>query len=45
MLNVQGIGNALYGLQGMSSDEVEVLVVLEALSSKISESKELLSEQ
>ena len=35
MLDGQEIGNALYGLQGMSSEEVEVREVLRALSSKI----------
>ena len=42
MLDGQEIGNALYGLQGMSSEEVEVREVLRALSSKILESKEML---
>jgi len=45
ILNGQEIGNALYGLQGMSSNEKAVLNLLSALSVKISQSKELLRAQ
>ena len=42
LLTGQGIGNALYGLQGMSSDVKEVQDILSALAVKIRCSKALL---
>ena len=34
-LNDQAVGNALYGLQGMSSDHKEVLNLLEVLTDQV----------
>ena len=41
----QSIGNAMYGLQGMNSDETEVRAVLSALNTKIIASIDTLSGQ
>ena len=45
LLTGQNIGNALYGLQGMSSDAKEVQYILSALVLKIRCSQALLSGQ
>jgi hypothetical protein len=44
-LDAQAVGNALFGLKGMSSDRAEVLRVLSALAIKIEGCKESLSAQ
>ena len=38
VLDCQGIGNALYGLQNMSSNDKEVIDVLKCIARKISSS-------
>ena len=45
MLDAQAIGNALYGLQGMSSEAKEVRDMLVVLTEKVKLSKELLDAQ
>ena len=35
-LNAQDVSNALYGLQGMSSEHAKVQTVLQALTAKVS---------
>ena len=45
LLDAQAIGNALYGLQGMSSDSKEVRGMLVVLTEKMKLSKELLNAQ
>ena len=45
LLTGQGIGNAFYGLQGMSNDVKEVQDIFSALAVKIRCSKALLSGQ
>ncbi len=44
-LSAQEVGNALYGLQGCSSDRAEVREVLSALAAKVRECREPLSAQ
>ena len=44
-LSAQTVGNALYGLQSMSSDHEEVRDLLQVLSTKVQESTACLSAQ
>jgi hypothetical protein len=44
-LYFQAVGNALYGIQGMSSDNAEVRAMLSALVSKVESCREALSAQ
>jgi len=44
-LNAQAVANALYGLQGMSSDHAQVLNLVEALADKVRKCDERLSAQ
>ena len=44
-LSAQAVGNALYGMQGLSSDSVEVRALISALTPKVASCRESLDAQ